>query len=148
MNESELKAVVEIIQHYFSQQSGKPAEIVAKMVEGAMAKFRKENALLSQLFVIDNKTPISQVVEQAQHVRAALLDHVGQLTEDLGRKVLQSLAHLGRGGLDDCGRGPQVMDELFLLFPHGDTPIPTDSMARCCPFHTGSWAYVTERLPV
>ena len=37
-------------------ESGKPAEIVEKMVEGAMAKFRKENALLSQLFVIDNKT--------------------------------------------------------------------------------------------
>ena len=28
-------------------ESGKPAEIVEKMVEGAMAKFRKENALLS-----------------------------------------------------------------------------------------------------
>jgi elongation factor Ts len=43
-------------------ESGKPAEIVEKMVEGAMAKFRKENALLSQLFVIDNKTRIEDVV--------------------------------------------------------------------------------------
>jgi elongation factor Ts len=43
-------------------ESGKPAEIVEKMVEGAMAKFRKENALLSQLFVIDNKTKIEDVV--------------------------------------------------------------------------------------
>ena len=41
---------------------GKPADIVAKMVEGAMAKFRKENALLSQLFVIDNKTKVEDVV--------------------------------------------------------------------------------------
>jgi elongation factor Ts len=46
-------------------ESGKPAEVQAKMVDGAIAKFAKENALLSQLFVIDNKTPISQVVEQA-----------------------------------------------------------------------------------
>ncbi len=43
-------------------ESGKPPEIVAKMVEGAMAKYRKENALLSQLFVIDNKTKVEDVV--------------------------------------------------------------------------------------
>jgi elongation factor Ts len=46
-------------------ESGKPAEIVEKMVEGAMAKFRKENALLSQLFVIDNKTRVEDVVAAA-----------------------------------------------------------------------------------
>jgi elongation factor Ts len=43
-------------------ESGKPADIVAKMVDGAIAKFRKENALLSQLFVMDNKTKIEDVV--------------------------------------------------------------------------------------
>jgi elongation factor Ts len=43
-------------------ESGKPANIVEKMVEGTMAKFRKENALLSQLFVIDNKTPVAEVI--------------------------------------------------------------------------------------
>ena len=32
-------------------ESGKPAEVQAKMVDGAVAKFAKENALLSQLFV-------------------------------------------------------------------------------------------------
>jgi len=46
-------------------ESGKPANIVEKMVEGAIAKFRKENALLSQLFVIDNKTPIADVIAAA-----------------------------------------------------------------------------------
>ncbi|HYD11824.1 MAG TPA: translation elongation factor Ts [Allosphingosinicella sp.] len=46
-------------------ESGKPAEIVEKMVEGAMAKFRKENALLSQLFVMDNKTKIEDVIAAA-----------------------------------------------------------------------------------
>ncbi|MFS0736188.1 translation elongation factor Ts [Sphingomonas sp. 1P06PA] len=44
---------------------GKPANIIEKMVDGAVAKFRKENALLSQLFVIDNKTKISDVVAAA-----------------------------------------------------------------------------------
>ena len=46
-------------------ESGKPANIVEKMVDGTMAKFAKENALLSQLFVIDGKTPIADVVAQA-----------------------------------------------------------------------------------
>ncbi len=48
-----------------AQESGKPAEIVAKMVDGAVAKFAKENALMSQIFVMDNKTPISDVVAKA-----------------------------------------------------------------------------------
>ncbi len=48
-----------------AKESGKPDNIVEKMVEGSMAKFRKENALLSQLFVIDNKTPVADVVAQA-----------------------------------------------------------------------------------
>jgi elongation factor Ts len=46
-------------------ESGKPADIVAKMVDGAIAKFRKENALMSQLFVMDNKTKIEDVVAGA-----------------------------------------------------------------------------------
>jgi len=43
-------------------ESGKPANIVEKMVEGALAKYRKENALLSQLFVMDNKTKVEDVI--------------------------------------------------------------------------------------
>lgn len=46
-------------------ESGKPENIAEKMVEGSIAKFKKENALLSQLFVIDNKTPIADVVGAA-----------------------------------------------------------------------------------
>ncbi|PAX09577.1 translation elongation factor Ts [Sphingomonas lenta] len=46
-------------------ESGKPADIIAKMVEGSVAKFRKEHALVSQLFVMDGKTKISDVVAKA-----------------------------------------------------------------------------------
>ncbi|MCH2487387.1 MAG: translation elongation factor Ts [Erythrobacter sp.] len=46
-------------------ESGKPENVQDKMVEGAVAKFAKENALLSQIFVMDNKTPISEVVAKA-----------------------------------------------------------------------------------
>ncbi|AKM10601.1 translation elongation factor Ts [Croceicoccus naphthovorans] len=46
-------------------ESGKPENVQEKMVDGAVAKYAKENALLSQVFVMDNKTPIQQVVDQA-----------------------------------------------------------------------------------
>jgi len=48
-----------------AKESGKPQNIVEKMVEGSLAKFRKDNALLSQLFVMDGKTPVAEVVAQA-----------------------------------------------------------------------------------
>ncbi|MEH3039045.1 MAG: translation elongation factor Ts [Sphingomonas paucimobilis] len=45
--------------------SGKPADIIAKMVEGSVKKFAKENALLSQPIVMDGKTPVADVVAKA-----------------------------------------------------------------------------------
>jgi len=73
-----------------ASESGKPAEIVAKMVEGAIAKFRKDNALMSQLFVIDNKTRVEDVVAAAaKRIGAdiALKDYVRfQLGEGIEKK--------------------------------------------------------------
>jgi elongation factor Ts len=72
-------------------ESGKPADIVEKMVDGAVPKFAKENALLSQLFVIDNKTPIAQVVAQAGKAagtKIVLKDYVRfQLGEGIEKEV-------------------------------------------------------------
>ncbi len=42
--------------------SGKPAEIAEKMVEGRIRKFYEEVVLLEQLFVMDGKTKVSDVV--------------------------------------------------------------------------------------
>lgn len=44
-------------------ESGKPADIAAKMVEGSVAKFLKEVSLLSQPFVKDDKQTIEQLVK-------------------------------------------------------------------------------------
>jgi elongation factor Ts len=44
-------------------ESGKPAEIVAKMVEGSIAKYLKEVSLLSQPFVKDDKLTIEQLMK-------------------------------------------------------------------------------------
>src|SRR6185369_7041572 len=48
-----------------AKESGKPQAIVEKMVEGGLAKLRKEHALTTQLFVMDNKTPVAEVVASA-----------------------------------------------------------------------------------
>ncbi len=72
-------------------ESGKPADIVEKMVEGAVKKFAKENALLSQLLVMDGKTPISDVVAAAGKAAGStivLTDYVRfQLGEGIEKEV-------------------------------------------------------------
>jgi len=71
--------------------SGKPQNIIEKMVEGAIAKFRKENALSSQLFVMDNKTKISDVIAAAAKEAGgsiALTDYVRfQLGEGIEKET-------------------------------------------------------------
>lgn len=44
-------------------ESGKPAEILTKMVEGSIQKFLKEVTLLSQPFVKDDKQTVEQVLK-------------------------------------------------------------------------------------
>lgn len=46
-------------------ESGKPADIVARMVEGAVRKFATENALLTQGFLGDSKTRVADVIAKA-----------------------------------------------------------------------------------
>jgi len=46
-------------------ESGKPANIVEKMVEGSVQKFLKEVTLLGQLFVKNDKQTIEQLLEAA-----------------------------------------------------------------------------------
>ena len=79
-------------------ESGKPADIIAKMVEGSIAKYRKEHALVSQLFVMDGKTKISDVVAKAgkdagtpivlkDYVRFQLGEGIEKETSDFAAEV-------------------------------------------------------------
>ena len=68
-------------------ESGKPAEIIAKMVDGAVAKYAKENALLSQLFVMDNKTPIADVVAKAAKEAGASITLTSYVRFQLGEGI-------------------------------------------------------------
>ena len=74
-----------------ASESGKPADIVEKMVDGAVKKFAKENALLSQLLVMDGKTPICDVVAAAGKAAGSaitLTDYVRfQLGEGIEKEV-------------------------------------------------------------
>ena len=46
-----------------ARASGKPEEIIGKMVEGRLRKFYEESVLLEQIFVIDGETRVSKVIE-------------------------------------------------------------------------------------
>jgi elongation factor Ts len=74
-----------------AKESGKPQNIIEKMVEGGLAKFRKENALTSQLFVMDNKTPVAEVVASAAKEAGTGIELIGfvryQLGEGIEKKV-------------------------------------------------------------
>jgi len=48
-----------------AQESGKPAEIVEKMVNGKVAKFLKEITLVGQPFVKDDKQTVGQLLKSA-----------------------------------------------------------------------------------
>jgi len=70
-----------------AKESGKPQNIVEKMVEGGLAKFRKEQALLTQLFVIDNKTPVAEVVASAAKDAGTAITLAGFVRFQIGEGI-------------------------------------------------------------
>ncbi|MHA6690468.1 translation elongation factor Ts [Devosia sp. A449] len=48
------------------KESGKPAEIAEKMVDGRMRKYFEEVTLLSQVFVVDGETKVADVIKNAE----------------------------------------------------------------------------------
>ena len=83
-------------------ESGKPEAVQEKMVDGAISKFAKENALLSQIYVMDNKTPVAEVVKQAgkdagkdivlkDYVRFQLGEGIEKKEEDFAAEVAAAM---------------------------------------------------------
>ncbi len=64
-----------------------PQDILAKRADGAAAKFAKDNALLSQVFVMDNKTPIAQVVQNAAKDIGAAIELKNYVRFQLGEGI-------------------------------------------------------------
>jgi elongation factor Ts len=62
-------AVVERERHVFSEQareSGKPENIIDKMVEGRIRKFFEESVLLNQAFVMNPDVTVAQAIKDAE----------------------------------------------------------------------------------
>ena len=49
-----------------ARESGKPADIIDKMVDGRVRKFYEEVTLLAQVFVIDGESKVGDVVKKAE----------------------------------------------------------------------------------
>ncbi|AKJ68217.1 endo-1,4-D-glucanase [Pandoraea thiooxydans] len=62
---AELIAKERSIAEQKAAESGKPAEIVAKMVDGSVQKFLKEVSLLNQTFVKNDKQTVEQMLKAA-----------------------------------------------------------------------------------
>jgi len=70
-----------------ARESGKPEQIIEKMVEGRIRKFYEESVLMEQIFVMDNETPIRGVIEAAAKDVGAPVELAGYLRLELGEGV-------------------------------------------------------------
>ena len=68
-------------------ESGKPAEVQAKMVDGAVKKYAKENALLSQIFVKDGKATVEEHVARTAKEAGATIKLVDYVRFQLGEGI-------------------------------------------------------------
>ena len=85
-----------------ARASGKPENIIDKMVEGRLRKFYEESVLLEQTFVMDADKKIKDVVAEAQKelgapitltafVRYALGEGIEKKTEDFAEEVKKAI---------------------------------------------------------
>ncbi len=70
-----------------AEESGRPAEIVEKMVEGRVGKFYEEVVLAEQTFVIDGENKVSEAIESAAAEIGAPLKISGFVRFALGESV-------------------------------------------------------------
>lgn len=78
-------------------ESGKPADIVAKMVEGSVQKFLKEVTLLSQPFVKSDKLSVEQMLKEkgasiSQFVIFVVGEGIEKKTSDFAAEVAAAAA--------------------------------------------------------
>ncbi|MDA7946614.1 MAG: translation elongation factor Ts [Hyphomicrobiaceae bacterium] len=70
-----------------ARESGKPENIIEKMVEGRLRKFYEEVALMSQLYVIDGESKVRDAVKAAEGEVGAPVKIVGFARFALGEGV-------------------------------------------------------------
>ncbi|WP_321391496.1 translation elongation factor Ts [Emcibacter sp.] len=86
-----------------ARESGKPDNIIEKMIEGRIRKYYEEVVLLEQTFVIDGETKVSKIIENAAKsagkdiklvgfVRLALGEGIEKAEEDFAAEVAATAA--------------------------------------------------------
>jgi elongation factor Ts len=75
------------VQRELARQSGKPENVIEKMIEGRMRKFYEESVLLSQIFVIDGETSIAKVLEKASKDFGAPVEIEGFVRFQVGEGI-------------------------------------------------------------
>ncbi len=70
-----------------AKESGKPAEIAEKMVEGRLRKYYEEVCLLDQTFAIDGESKVSKVLEDAAKDVGAPVSVAGFVAYRLGEGI-------------------------------------------------------------
>ncbi len=70
-----------------ARESGKPENIIEKMVEGRIRKFYEEVVLLSQIFVIDGETRIEKAIENLGEEAGAPVKLTGFVRFELGEGI-------------------------------------------------------------
>jgi elongation factor Ts len=75
------------VQADIARQSGKPENVIEKMMEGRMRKFYEESVLLSQTFVIDGETSIAKVLEKASKDLGAAVEIEGFVRFQVGEGI-------------------------------------------------------------
>lgn len=85
-----------------ARASGKPEEIVEKMVEGRLRKYYEEVCLLEQTFVVDGETKVRKVLDKAATELGSPVKVAGFLRYQLGEGI-------------DRGPGDDFADEVAKL---------------------------------
>lgn len=67
-----------------ARESGKPDDIVEKMVEGRLRKYYEESVLLEQVYVLDTDTKVSKAIEAAAKDAGAEITVAGFVRFNLG----------------------------------------------------------------
>ncbi|WND02387.1 translation elongation factor Ts [Temperatibacter marinus] len=86
-----------------AKESGKPMEIIEKMIVGRMRKFLEEIVLVKQTFVIDGETKVEDVIKKAakdagteielvDYVRMELGEGIEKKEEDFAAEVAATMA--------------------------------------------------------
>ncbi len=70
-----------------AKASGRPPEIIEKMVTGRLQKFYQEVVLLEQTFVIDNESKVAKVIEKAAKDAGVPIEMVGFKRFNLGEGI-------------------------------------------------------------